>query len=205
VAPKVNQSIWSQLKSWLCSKIESDRPYFATLDVSGDFQPILLPGFGGGSGIGVTSNGQVFVEFTAQAELGELTNMSIGVTTSIGRTNENLPVRQPSTEGFAGAQGAFGLGPVVSTRVRSRRESGYRAKWSALLRIGHTAKPNSAGAVPSRRHKQQLAGTFFAAQLRADLRPTRALPFAAVSIHTFGSEKGSVGQGGTGVAETGRP
>lgn len=110
----LQQSVLQKAKSWLCSKIGSNKPWVATLDDIGDFQFILLPGIGGGTGIGMTSNGQVFVEFTAQGELGELTNLSIGLTASIGRTTGNLPVLQPSTEGYVGGQGAYGVGPVAS-------------------------------------------------------------------------------------------
>lgn len=122
------QSTWQKAKSWLCSKIGSNKPFVATLDDNGDFQFILLPGVGGGTGVGITSNGQVFVEFTAQGELGELTNMSIGLTTSIGRTTGNLPVRQPSTEGYVGGQGAYGVGAVASVGWQHSSSGGSFSK-----------------------------------------------------------------------------
>ena len=109
-----SQSILQKFKNWLCSKAGADHPYFASLNVALDFQLPLLPGIGGGTGVGVTSNGQVFVQFTAQGELGEVLNLSVGAQGGVGRMTSNLPTRSPSSEAFIGAQGAVGLGPVVS-------------------------------------------------------------------------------------------
>jgi RHS repeat-associated protein len=123
-------------KDWLCSKIGSDHPFTASLNILLDFQLPLMPGVGGGTGVGVTSNGQVYVEFTAQGELGEVLNLSVGAQGGVGRLKENLPVRSPSSEAFIGAQGAVGLGPVVAGGWTHSESGGNSFTKDAFVGVG---------------------------------------------------------------------
>lgn len=61
-----------------------DNPVSISAGIFGDVQ-LLIPGIGGGTALGLTANGQLYIEFTAQAEFGPVGNISIGVTGGFGR------------------------------------------------------------------------------------------------------------------------
>jgi RHS repeat-associated protein len=113
---------------------DSDHPLAFSIDVFADLQP-LFPGIGGGLGLGITSNGQLFVEATAQAESGLLGNASVGLQASAGRMSGNLPYHQFDIDTFIGGQGAFGLGGVASFSV-THSSSGYNSFGKSVGTLG---------------------------------------------------------------------
>lgn len=113
------QSLLRQTREWVCKKIGDgfDHPRSVSIGFFSDFQLPLIPGVGGGSAVGITGNGQLFIDFSAQAEWGPILNLSVGVQGSYGKNHGDLPFLAPQTDYFTGAQAALRVGAVASGAV----------------------------------------------------------------------------------------